>query len=196
MQIAMHLISTLFALLELALFLRFLLPLFGVAPNHRFYRFLVLVTDPIVAPLRQWLGNPPMLILRGLRVDAAVIVAFFGLMLLNALIQGLLGLASAMLMLAAQPGLGFGILIWRLIDFAFQLYFIILLARVLMDLVRMPPTSPVVRFLWDATEPLLQPIRQQLRPFVGPFDLSPLILYLLLYFLLILMHALLFPLLG
>ena len=39
---------------------------------------------------------------------------------------------------------------------------------------------PVMRFLWNITEPLLAPIRRHI-PLVGPFDFSPMVLILILW---------------
>jgi YggT family protein len=61
-----------------------------------------------------------------------------------------------------------------------RIYSLVVLARVLIswfpDLDR---SNPAVQFLYDVTEPLLQPIRQFLRqqfPDMGPFDFSPIVL--------------------
>ncbi len=195
MRIVINLVSAFFALLELALFLRFILPLFRIPSGSGLARFLIAVTEPIVSPIRRWLGHPPLMRMRQLLIDPALIVAFFVLMLANALIQALFTLALGGLAWLFNPQADFGLWLLRLIDFLFQLYFIILLARVLLEMLRISPATPLVRLIWDLTDPLLEPIRHQLRPYVGPFDLSPLILYLILYVLLILLHALIFPLL-
>ncbi len=175
------LVDLVFALLELALFLRLILPWFRVGPNSAFYRFLVAVTEPIVEPVRGWIGNPPMLHVGRLFVDVGIVVAFFVLVILHSLLQMVMGLAFGVdsLLWLLRPGDDFGFWLRGVVDFLFQLYLIILLARVLLDLLRIPPRTPLVRFIWDATEPFLTPIRQQLRPYVGIFDFSPLILYVL-----------------
>jgi YggT family protein len=68
----------------------------------------------------------------------------------------------------------------ELIRWFLNLYMLIVLARVLLSwFPTADPYHPVVRFLYDVTEPVLQPIRQFLRqqfPDMGPFDFSPLIL--------------------
>jgi YggT family protein len=69
---------------------------------------------------------------------------------------------------------------------AFQLYYIVLLIRVIGSW--LPPRygqsvwSQIYGLCFALTEPLLRPIRQALRPLLGGvgLDLSPLILYLLL----------------
>ena len=67
-----------------------------------------------------------------------------------------------------------------LLSWFFNIYSIIVLGRVLLSwFPNVDPYHPVVRFLYNATEPVLQPIRQFLRqqfPQMGPIDFSPLIL--------------------
>lgn len=55
-----------------------------------------------------------------------------------------------------------------------QLYVFLLLARVLISWVQVDPYHPVVRVLYQVTEPVLQPIRQAL-PSGGGLDFSPII---------------------
>jgi len=61
-----------------------------------------------------------------------------------------------------------------------NVYEIILLARVLMSWFRPDPYNPIVRFLYNATEPILAPIREAL-PATGGIDFSPLVAFLLLF---------------
>ena len=57
-------------------------------------------------------------------------------------------------------------------------YQLILLARVLMTwLPNLDPNNPIARFLYQATEPVLAPIRSALPP-LGGVDLSPLVVFL------------------
>jgi YggT family protein len=73
-----------------------------------------------------------------------------------------------------------------LVDRVFQLYYIIILVRVIGSWI--PPRAgqslwmQIYGFCYALTEPLMRPIRQALRPLLGGIglDLSPLILYLLL----------------
>ena len=55
-----------------------------------------------------------------------------------------------------------------------RLYTFVLLARVLISWVQVDPYNPVVQFLYQITEPVLQPIRQMLPASMG-VDFSPLI---------------------
>ena len=63
----------------------------------------------------------------------------------------------------------------NLLSTLLQLYSLILLARVLLSwFPNLDPNSPIVRFLYEATEPILKPIRQSL-PRTAGIDFSPLI---------------------
>jgi len=67
----------------------------------------------------------------------------------------------------------FSLLIWIL-----QVYQLILLARVLMTWIpNIDSRNPIARFLFEATEPVLAPIRSALPP-MGNIDLSPLVVFL------------------
>lgn len=60
-----------------------------------------------------------------------------------------------------------------------RLYSFILLARVLMTWIpNLDPSNPIVQFLYQATEPVLKPIRNAL-PQTGGMDFSPLIVFVL-----------------
>jgi len=61
-----------------------------------------------------------------------------------------------------------------IVDYAFTLYSIILLARVLISWFPVDQYNPIVRVLHQLTEPLLAPIRRLL-PQTGAIDFSPLI---------------------
>ena len=67
----------------------------------------------------------------------------------------------------------FLILYWVL-----HVYQLILLARVLMSWIpNLDQNNPIARFLYQATEPVLAPIRNVLPPMAG-IDLSPLVVFL------------------
>lgn len=63
--------------------------------------------------------------------------------------------------------------------FALQIYSFVMLARVLMTWLgpNLDYTNPIVRFLFQATEPVLKPIREKLPPMQG-IDLSPMVVLL------------------
>lgn len=66
-------------------------------------------------------------------------------------------------------------IILSFISLALSVYSFILLARVLISwFPNVDPYHPAVRFLYEATEPVLAPVRQLLPPMAG-FDLSPVV---------------------
>ena len=68
-----------------------------------------------------------------------------------------------------------------LVGFAFTAYFYIVIGRVIISWVNADPYNPVVKFLVQATEPVLEKIRRYIPP-MGGLDLSPLLLILALRF--------------
>jgi YggT family protein len=61
-----------------------------------------------------------------------------------------------------------------LIRFLFEVYAVILLARVLLSWVQVDPNNPLVKIIYQLTEPLLAPIRRIL-PQSGGVDFSPMV---------------------
>jgi YggT family protein len=55
-----------------------------------------------------------------------------------------------------------------------QVFILALLVRALLSWVHVDPYHPLVRFLYNVTEPVLEPIRRIL-PRTGMFDFSPLV---------------------
>ncbi|MEK6600138.1 MAG: YggT family protein [Deltaproteobacteria bacterium] len=68
------------------------------------------------------------------------------------------------------------------VSYLLTLYMWIIIIRALISLVNPDPYSPIVRFLYQVTEPILYPIRRRL-PFMGGIDLSPIIVLLVILFL-------------
>lgn len=71
----------------------------------------------------------------------------------------------------------------RLVDLAFSIYIFIVVARALISWVSPDPYNPIVRFLHNATDPLLYRLRRFLPFSTGSIDFSPMILIFLLYLL-------------
>ncbi|MCY4536862.1 MAG: YggT family protein [Chloroflexi bacterium] len=68
--------------------------------------------------------------------------------------------------------------LFLIIFWALQVYQLILLARVLMTWIpNLDYNNPIARLLYQATEPVLAPIRRAL-PQMGGIDLSPLVVFL------------------
>jgi YggT family protein len=85
-------------------------------------------------------------------------------------------------------------LLIRLIDAAFSLYSLIIIARAFLPLIGADPANPVIRFIFDITEPILAPLRRF--TIVGMWDFSPLAALVILWIIQQLLHSLLFSVLG
>lgn len=65
-----------------------------------------------------------------------------------------------------------------IIDLISQMLYLILLARIVMSWIQVDRSNPVVKFIFDLTEPILAPIRNLL-PAAGMMDFSPMVASLL-----------------
>lgn len=65
---------------------------------------------------------------------------------------------------------------FQLLDLALSLYSLVVLGRVLISWINLDPRHPLVRFLGNATDPLLDRIRRLLPLQFGGFDFSPMLL--------------------
>jgi len=64
-----------------------------------------------------------------------------------------------------------------------NLYMILVIARVIVSWVNADPYNQIVRFIYNATEPLLYRVRKALPMVGGGLDFSPLVIILAIYFL-------------
>ena len=71
----------------------------------------------------------------------------------------------------------------QVLDYLLWAYIWILLGRVVVSWVNADPYNPIVRFLYNATEPVLTRIRRVLPVYAGGFDLSPLVAWVAILFL-------------
>ncbi len=71
----------------------------------------------------------------------------------------------------------------NLVQMVCTVYIYIVIARALISWVSPDPYNPIVRFLHNATDPVLYRLRRLLPFSTGSFDLSPMILIFLLYLL-------------
>ena len=71
----------------------------------------------------------------------------------------------------------------RLVDLVLNVYIFIVVARALVSWVSPDPYNPIVRFLHNATDPVLYRMRRMLPFSTGSMDFSPMILIFLLYLL-------------
>jgi YggT family protein len=71
----------------------------------------------------------------------------------------------------------------QVLDYLLWAYVWILFGRVVVSWVNADPYNPIVRFLYNATEPVLARIRRVLPVYAGGFDLSPLVAWVAILFL-------------
>ena len=71
----------------------------------------------------------------------------------------------------------------KVIDYVLFFYMIVIIARAVLSWVNPDPYNPIVRFLYNITEPVLYRIRSKLPVFFGGIDFSPVVVILVIYFL-------------
>lgn len=71
----------------------------------------------------------------------------------------------------------------QLLDFLLSAYLWIVIGRAVISWVNADPHNPVVRFLYEITEPLLSRIRRWIPLSMGGIDFSPMILIMVIMFL-------------
>jgi YggT family protein len=70
-----------------------------------------------------------------------------------------------------------------ILDLALTVYMWVIIARALLSWVNPDPYNPIVRFLYNVTEPVLGWIRRRVPLIFGGLDLSPLLVLLAIIFL-------------
>jgi YggT family protein len=70
----------------------------------------------------------------------------------------------------------------QILDYVLWAYIWILIARVVISYVNADPYNPLVRFLHNVTDPILDRVRAHL-PNTGGFDISPIVVWLSVIFL-------------
>jgi len=71
----------------------------------------------------------------------------------------------------------------QLVEFLLVAYMWIVIGRAVISWVSADPSNPIVRFLYEVTEPPLRQIRRYLPVNMGSIDFSPMILILVIMFL-------------
>ena len=148
----------------IALFvLRLLLQWTGASFHNPISQFFYRASNPVLIPLRRALPT-----VRGVNTAAlavAWLLAILNVWLLAALQGQLLNLPASVVF--GLAGL-LSIVLWIL--------FGLLLLTVLISLINPGADHAIARLAYQLTEPLLRPIRRRIPP-LGPFDLSPLLVF-------------------
>lgn len=65
------------------------------------------------------------------------------------------------------------------VDAAFDIYKLLIFARIVVSWIRIDPYNPIVKFIYEMTEPVMGPFRRIIPP-IGMIDISPIVLFLVL----------------
>jgi YggT family protein len=71
----------------------------------------------------------------------------------------------------------------QVLDYILWAYLWIIVGRVIVSWVNADRYNPIVRFLYSATEPVLERVRRRLPVYGGGFDLSPIVVWIAVIFL-------------
>lgn len=134
------------------------------------------LTDPLIGPVRR--------ALMGFGVDPkyaplvtillAVLLGWFSLQLVTSLANTLAGVLLSLSRHAVVPVIGY--VLYGLVS----LYVLLIFIRIIFSWVMVSYSNRVMRFLVNATEPMLGPLRR-IVPLVGNFDISPIVAFLILW---------------
>lgn len=69
-----------------------------------------------------------------------------------------------------------------ILNMLLSIYMFLIIGRVIISWVSPDPYNPIVRFLYQATEPVLGPIRRKVPLIAGGIDFSPILLVFLIVF--------------
>ncbi len=164
-----------FNILGIALMLRMILPLIRIRSDHPLARLVFALSEPLLRQVRRHVYRPLTWMTPQFYLDMTPLVTFFFLWLAHGAIQFLLRLIIAPPWWLFDPMSDLGVWLANLFGVVCEVYIYLIFARVLLELLGTPLTQPLMRTLWDLTEPLLSPIRQRLRPIWGSFDFTPLL---------------------
>jgi len=70
-----------------------------------------------------------------------------------------------------------------IINYVLYIFLWIVIARAILSWVSPDPYNPIVRFIHNVTEPVLQQIRKRIPVYFGGIDLSPIVVFLIIIFL-------------
>jgi YggT family protein len=134
------------------------------------------LTDPLIGPVRR--------ALMGFGVDPkyaplvailiAILLGWFSLQLVSSIANTLAGVLLSLSRHAVVPVIGY--VLYGLISF----YSLLIFLRIIFSWVMVSYSNRVVRFLVNATEPMLAPLRR-IVPLVGNFDISPIVAFIILW---------------
>jgi YggT family protein len=134
------------------------------------------LTDPFIVPMRRALV--------GFGVDpkyaplvailTAILLGWFSLQLVASIANTVAGVLMSLSGHAVVPIIGY--VLYGLLSF----YSLLIFLRIVFSWVMVSYSNRLMRFLLNATEPLLGPLRRMV-PLVGAFDISPIVAFIILW---------------
>ena len=134
------------------------------------------LTDPLIGPVRRALV--------GFGVDPkyaplvtmliAILLGWFSLQLVSSIANTIAGVLTSLDKQAVVPIIGY--VLYGLLSF----YSLLIFMRIVFSWVMVSYSNRVMRFLVNATEPMLGPLRRLVPP-VGTFDISPIVAFIIVW---------------
>ena len=168
-----YLIGTLIDLYITAVMLRLLLQWVRADFYNPVCQFLVLITNPLLIPLRRVI--PSIGRLDTASVVLMLVLELFGVWLVTRLLGQQMPFEALLLFSVVKLLLT---LLWT--------YFFLIVALVLISWIGQRARHPIIPLIIQLTDPVLAPIRRVL-PVLGGFDLSPLVALIAIRFLIVLL---------
>ena len=139
-------------------------------------RTLRRLTDPFVVPVRGSLRqvgiDPKFAALVVILIS--ILLGYFVVQLVSTIAMTVSGVISSLL--AGAIIAVFGFILYGLLS----IYSLLILMRIIFGWGMVSYSNRIMRFLVNATEPLLGPLRRMIPP-LGPFDISPIVAFLILW---------------
>lgn len=155
---------------------RLLVNYLDINPFNRVVLFVRRLTDPLVAPVRRTLAGfgvgqnvAPIITLL-----IAILMAWFVVQLAETLLNTIAGV-----LLSAQEG-AIVALVGYVLFGLLALYSLLIFIRIIFSWSGTGNSNRVMRFLNNATDPLLIPLRRMIPP-LGMFDISPIVAFFILW---------------
>jgi YggT family protein len=134
------------------------------------------LTDPLIGPVRRFLGSfgvdPKFAPL--VAILLTVLLGYIGLQLITGIANTIAGVVLSLNERALTATLGY--VLYGLLSF----YSFLIFLRIIFSWGMVSYTNRFMRFLFNVTEPLLAPLRR-LVPRVGAFDISPIVAFLIVW---------------
>lgn len=134
------------------------------------------LTDPFIGPMRRALAgfgvNPKYAPL--VTILIAILLGWFSLQLVSNIANTIAGVLISLGRQAVAPIIGY--VLYGLLSF----YSLLIFIRIVFSWVMVSYSNRVMRFLVNATEPMLGPLRRIVPP-VGTFDISPIVAFIIVW---------------